>query len=90
MFFLYSSKLTNNKMGVRRSLILAINGVRIINFKTMTAWRKKFFNYSRTLNKPVGFTQGDCFNSYHFFNFTLHVEKRRNKQSLRKLWHFAG
>ena len=90
MFLLYSSNLTNDKMGVRRTLILRVFNVKVINFKSMTYWRKRFLSFSRTLNKPIGFTSGECFNSFHFFNFTFHVEKSSNKITTRKLWHFAG
>jgi len=90
MLILFSTKTTNDGRGTRLSFQVDLFGRRIVNFKSMTMWRKSFWSYSRTLGRPIGFTSGECFNSVHVFNFSFHVEKRRNKSTLRRLFHFAG
>ena len=90
MLILFSTKTTNDGRGTRYSFQVEMFGKRVINHKSMTMWRNSFWSYSRTLGKPGGFTSGESFRSLHLFNFSFHVEKKRNKSTVRKLWHFAG
>jgi len=48
--------------------------------------------YNRRQYKNRGFKigSGSCFNYFHFGKRTIYFEKRANRQTKRKLAHFAG